>query len=85
MLSRYLTKLAKLGGYLARKNDAPPGNTVICEDSRGLTTSSSEYALPENLWVMKGLLTAYRTPSEIRHRISSGASKVPNHHGIRCH
>lgn len=33
-LSRYLTKLAKLGGYLARKNDPPPGNTVIW---RGLT------------------------------------------------
>jgi len=33
-LSRYLMKLAKLGGYLARKNDPPPGNTVIW---RGLT------------------------------------------------
>jgi hypothetical protein len=33
-LSRYLTKLAKLGGYLARKADPPPGNTVIW---RGLT------------------------------------------------
>jgi Transposase Tn5 dimerisation domain len=33
-LSRYLTKLAKLGGYMARKNDPPPGNTVIW---RGLT------------------------------------------------
>jgi hypothetical protein len=28
-LAHYLTKLAKLGGYLARKNDAPPGPTVI--------------------------------------------------------
>lgn len=25
----YLTKLAQLGGYLARKNDPPPGNMVI--------------------------------------------------------
>jgi hypothetical protein len=33
-LSRYLTKLAKLGGYLARKTDPPPGNTVVW---RGLT------------------------------------------------
>jgi len=33
-LSQYLTKLAKLGGYLARKNDPPPGNMVIW---RGLT------------------------------------------------
>lgn len=28
-LSYYLTKLARLGGYLARSNDPPPGNTVI--------------------------------------------------------
>ena len=34
MLSYYITQLAKLGGYLARKNDPPPGNTVMW---RGLT------------------------------------------------
>jgi hypothetical protein len=28
-LSDYLTKLARLGGYLARAGDPPPGNTVI--------------------------------------------------------
>jgi hypothetical protein len=28
-LSCYLTKLARLGGYLARANDPPPGNMVI--------------------------------------------------------
>jgi len=28
-LSRYLTKLAQLGGYLARKSDPPPGNMVM--------------------------------------------------------
>ena len=28
-LSHYLTKIARLGGYLARANDAPPGNTVM--------------------------------------------------------
>ena len=28
-LSYYVTKLARLGGYLARNNDAPPGATVI--------------------------------------------------------
>lgn len=27
--SSYLTKVAPLGGYLARKHDPPPGNTVI--------------------------------------------------------
>lgn len=34
MLSHYAIQLAKLGGYLARKNDPPPGNTVMW---RGLT------------------------------------------------
>jgi hypothetical protein len=33
-LSLYLTKLARLGGYLARAKDPPPGNTIIW---RGLT------------------------------------------------
>jgi Transposase DNA-binding/Transposase Tn5 dimerisation domain len=28
-ISRYLIKIARLGGYLARANDGPPGNTVI--------------------------------------------------------
>ena len=28
-LSCYLTKVAQLGGYLARRNDSPPGNMVI--------------------------------------------------------
>ena len=33
-LTLYLTKLARLGGYLARAKDPPPGNTVM---GRGLT------------------------------------------------
>ena len=28
-LSTYLTKIAKLGGYLARSSDPPPGNNVM--------------------------------------------------------
>jgi hypothetical protein len=28
-LSNYIRKMAKLGGYLARANDPPPGNLVI--------------------------------------------------------
>ncbi len=28
-LSHYLTKIARLGGYLARANDPSPGNTVM--------------------------------------------------------
>src|SRR5436305_959835 len=33
-LSHYLIKIARLGGYLARASDPPPGNTVMW---RGLT------------------------------------------------
>ncbi len=33
-LSGYLIQIARLGGYLARKSDPPPGNTVMW---RGLT------------------------------------------------
>ncbi|WP_156942555.1 hypothetical protein [Mesorhizobium sp. L48C026A00] len=33
-LSSYLVKIARLGGYLARASDPPPGNTVMW---RGLT------------------------------------------------
>jgi hypothetical protein len=35
-LAFYLTKLARLGGYLARTNDPPPGNTVIWRGLRRL-------------------------------------------------
>jgi hypothetical protein len=34
LLAHYLTKLARLGGYLARNSDPPPGNETVW---RGLT------------------------------------------------
>ena len=36
-LSVYLTKVARLGGYLARANDAPPGNLVMWRGLSRLT------------------------------------------------
>ena len=36
-LSHYLTKIARLGGYLARTHDPPPGNTVIWRGLSRLT------------------------------------------------
>ena len=36
-LSHYLTKIAKLGGYLARASDPPPGNTVMWRGLSRLT------------------------------------------------
>ena len=37
LLTRYLVKLAQLGGYLARASDPPPGNTVMWRGLRSLT------------------------------------------------
>ncbi len=36
-LSVYLTKIARLGGYLARASDPPPGNTVMWRGLSRLT------------------------------------------------
>lgn len=36
-LSSYLVKLARLGGYLARANDPPPGNTMMWRGLSRLT------------------------------------------------
>src|SRR5690606_38880805 len=36
-IAHYLIVVAKLGGYLARKNDGPPGNTVIWRGLSRLT------------------------------------------------
>ena len=36
-LSHYLTKIARLGGYLARANDSLPGNTVMWRGLSRLT------------------------------------------------
>ena len=36
-LSHYLTKIARLGGYLARTSDPPPGNTVTWRGLSRLT------------------------------------------------
>jgi hypothetical protein len=37
ILSHYLTKIARLGGYLARANDPPPGNMVMWRGLSRLT------------------------------------------------
>lgn len=36
-LSHYIVKLARLGGYLARAHDPPPGNTVVWRGMSRLT------------------------------------------------
>ena len=44
-LSRYLIKLAQLGGYLARANDPPPGNKVILRGMHRLVEIQIGYCL----------------------------------------
>jgi len=47
-LTRYTVKLAQLGGYLARANDPPPGNTVIWRGLRRLTDIQLGFELAKN-------------------------------------
>ena len=44
-LSHYLTKIARLGGYLARTNDPPPGNMVMWRGLARLTDIETGFAL----------------------------------------
>jgi hypothetical protein len=44
-LSHYLTKIARLGGYLARANDPPPGNMVMWRGLARLTDIEVGFAL----------------------------------------
>ena len=44
-LSTYVTKLARLGGYLARSSDPPPGNMVVWRGLSRLTDIHLGYLL----------------------------------------
>ena len=44
-LSAYLIKLARLGGYLARAGDSPPGNRVIWRGMSRLTDIELGFAI----------------------------------------
>jgi len=48
-LSHYITQLAKLGGYLARKGDPPPGNTVMWRGMTRLTDIVIEMQLAQEV------------------------------------
>jgi hypothetical protein len=45
-VSRYLLQIAKLGGYLARANDPPPGNLVVWRGLARLTDILLGFELP---------------------------------------
>jgi Transposase DNA-binding/Transposase DDE domain len=48
-LSDYLTRIAQLGGYLARANDPPPGNTVIWRGLARLTDIELGFTLADDI------------------------------------
>jgi hypothetical protein len=48
-LSIYLTKVARLGGYLARASDSPPGNTVMWRGLARLTDIVIGYELAKDV------------------------------------
>lgn len=52
-LSHYLTKIARLGGYLARTSDPPPGNTVMWRGLSRLTDIALGTWSEQKLWVIE--------------------------------
>jgi hypothetical protein len=54
-LSTSLTKVAQLGGYLARATDSPPSNLVTWRGRPVSAISNSELPSVLTLWVMESL------------------------------
>lgn len=52
-ISRYVLQIAKLGGYLARTNDPPPGNIVMCGVYPGSLIFCGASQSAQNLWVIE--------------------------------
>ena len=52
-LGFYLTKIARLGGYLARAQDGPPGNAVMWRGMSRLTDIELGFLIGANLWVIE--------------------------------
>ena len=48
-LSAYITKIARLGGYLARASDSPPGNTVMWRGLARLTDIAIGFELAKDV------------------------------------
>ena len=46
-IKKYLTLLAKLGGYLGRSHDPPPGNMVVWRGFRRLTDIHLGFSLAQ--------------------------------------
>ena len=48
-LGSYITKVARLGGYLARASDSPPGNTVMWRGLARLTDIEIGFELAKDV------------------------------------
>lgn len=60
VLSPYLTKVARLGGYLARNGDSPPGNMVMWRGLSRLTDIDLGFLSGCNLWVIERFIRRLR-------------------------
>ncbi|MDX8463310.1 hypothetical protein [Mesorhizobium humile] len=54
-LAFYTNKIARLGGYLNRTRDPPPGNIVMWRGLTRLTDIGLGLSLAPNLWVIESL------------------------------
>jgi hypothetical protein len=53
-LSTYLVEMARLGGYLARRHDPPPGNMIMWRAGPdSWTSNSAQRSRPSHLWVIE--------------------------------
>ena len=50
ILAEYLTKIARLGGYLARKSDSPPGNIVMWRGMSRLTDIQTGFTIGREIY-----------------------------------
>ena len=67
-LASYLTKVARLGGYLARKRDPPPGNMVMWRGLARLTGAigaKSRYQKQISAWAQKAANHEHRVGTSI--------------------
>jgi hypothetical protein len=76
-LSYYLIKVAQLGGYLARANDPPPGNTVMWRGLARLTDIELGVTIGAKLWVIERVTDRLRSLLPLLHPAEPGDNRRP--------
>lgn len=68
ILAFYLTKLARLGGYLAMAGDPPPGNVVIWRGLSRLTDIELGAEIVAAMWVIESFVVCVHMTTETTSR-----------------